>query len=148
MADMIGQVRTSPIPSNTSKSGQDRTPPLRGVHLVRSDRTAKGNGGHRSPASKWAGHRNLRLSPRKPALGRGRLQRQIRRAFLLGEELSSSQIYDWCYAGCRRPLSTRQRYSVWRLLVTMADRVGRVWPGGNVWRLRADISSALHDSHH
>jgi hypothetical protein len=56
--------------------------------------------------------RNLRLRPPKPALGRGRLQRQIRRAFLLGEELCSSQIYDWCYAGCRRPLSTRQRYGV------------------------------------
>jgi hypothetical protein len=101
-----------------------------------------------APASLWPRHPNLRLRPPKPALGRGRLQRQIRRAFLFGEELSSSQIYDWCYAGCARPLSTRQRYSVWRLLVTMADRVGRVWPGGNVWRLRADTLSALHDSHH
>jgi hypothetical protein len=100
----------------------------------------------RSPSPQSARLRNLRLRPAKPALGRGRLQRQIRRAFLLGDELSSSQIYDWCYAGCRRPLTTRQRYSVWRLLVTMADRVGRVWPGGNVWRLRAETPSAPHDS--
>jgi hypothetical protein len=37
---MIGQVRTSPILSMMSRVGQDRTPPLRGVHLVRCDHGA------------------------------------------------------------------------------------------------------------
>jgi hypothetical protein len=48
---------------------------------------------------KWAGYPNLRLRPVKPALGRGRLQIQVRRAFLAtGEEvLSSSAIYDWTH---------------------------------------------------
>jgi hypothetical protein len=40
-------------------------------------------------SAKWPRHPNLRLRPAKPALGRGRLQRQIRRAFLFGEELCS-----------------------------------------------------------
>jgi hypothetical protein len=40
----------------------------------------------------------LRFRPRAPAACSGRLQRQIRRAFLAadGEPLSSSRIYDWC----------------------------------------------------
>jgi hypothetical protein len=85
---------------------------------------------------KWPHHRNLRRRPAKPALGRGRLQRQVRRA------ISASKIFDWCYARrrllLRKPLTTRHRYSVWRILMTIADPVergtsiGRPW----LWRLR------------
>jgi hypothetical protein len=90
---------------------------------------------------KWADHRNLRLRPSKPALGRGRLQVQVRRAFITADApaLSVSEIYDWCYARRRlllgKPLTTRHRYSVWRILVTIADPIERVPPHGAwLWR--------------
>jgi hypothetical protein len=92
-----------------------------------------------TPANKSISYQNLRLRPAKPALGRGRLQRQVRRAFLVGEVRSSSQIYDWCYVRRRRPLTTLQRYSVWRVLVGMAEPVGRAPTIGRpiLWRLRS-----------
>jgi hypothetical protein len=93
---------------------------------------------------KWARHHNLHLRPAKPALGRGRLQVQIRRAFVAAgvDTLPASAVYDWCYARRRlmhgKPLTMPHRYSVWRILVTIADPVergtsiGRPW----LWRLR------------
>jgi hypothetical protein len=89
-------------------------------------------------------HRNLRRRPAKPALGRGRLQTQVRRAFIASgaSALSASAIYDWCYARRRlmldKPLTTRHRYSVWRVLKAMgAEPVGRVGPRHAIlWRLR------------
>jgi hypothetical protein len=93
---------------------------------------------------KWNRHPNLRLRLAKPALGRGRLQRQVRRAFLTADAptRSASEIFDWCYARRRlmhgKPLTTRHRYSVWRILVTIADPVGRGTSIGRpiLWRLR------------
>jgi hypothetical protein len=93
---------------------------------------------------KWNRSRNLRLRPTKPALGRGRLQRQVRRAFLTAgaPARSASEIFDWCYARRRlmhgKPLTTRHRYSVWRILVTIAYPVGRGTSIGRpiLWRLR------------
>jgi hypothetical protein len=42
-------------------------------------------------------HPNLRHRPHAPNLGRGRLQRQIARCFLVhGPEVSASAIYEWC----------------------------------------------------
>jgi hypothetical protein len=70
------------------------------------------------------------------------LQVQIRRAFLVhGPVVSSSSIYDWCYARRRlmlgKPLTMPHCYSVWRILVTMADPIERVPPHGAwLWRLR------------
>ena len=87
---------------------------------------------------KWIGHPNLRLRPHAPNLGRGRLQTQIRRAFTIAPVLSSSELYDWCYPRKPVPLSTRHRYSVWRILrricecVGRAETIGRPW----LWRLR------------
>jgi hypothetical protein len=97
---------------------------------------------------KWKGSRNLRLRPAKPALGRGRLQVQIRRAFVVhGSMVTSSQVYNWTHAKRRlmlgKPLTTRHRYSVWRILVAIADPVdrgtsiGRPW----LWRLRNSESA-------
>jgi hypothetical protein len=96
------------------------------------------------PVMKWNPHRNLRLRPAKPALGRGRLQVQVRRAFLVGDApvISASAIYDWCYAKRRlmhgKPLTTRDRYSVWRVLIALgAEPVGRIGPRhATLWRLR------------
>jgi hypothetical protein len=50
--------------------------------------------------NQWANYPNLRLRPAKPALGRGRLQRQVRRAFMVedGPTISSSKIYEWAFA--------------------------------------------------
>jgi hypothetical protein len=93
----------------------------------------------------WKAYPNLRLRPHAPAKGRGRLQRQIRRAFVVcGPVVSSSAIYDWCYARGRR-LTQQRRHSVWRLLVTMceptarAPTIGKPW----LWRLREPIGSAI-----
>lgn len=93
---------------------------------------------------KWEHHRNLRHRPAKPALGRGRLQVQVRRAFITADApaISASRIYDWCYPRRRlllgKPLTTRHRYSVWRILVTIADPIGRGAGRARptLWRLR------------
>jgi hypothetical protein len=92
-----------------------------------------------NPAMTWDDHPNLRLRPHAPSRGRGRLQVQVRRAFLVhGPVVSSSALYDWCYPR-RRRLTQRRRHSVWRILVTIADPIGRVPPHGAwLWRLRTD----------
>jgi hypothetical protein len=96
---------------------------------------------------KWPHYRNLRRRPAKPALGRGRLQRQVRRAFTAADApaISASEIYDWCYARRRlvlgKPLMTRHRYSVWRVLKALgAKPVGRVGPRHAIlWRLPEEV---------
>jgi hypothetical protein len=73
------------------------------------------------------------------------VQVQVRRAFITADApVSASEIYDWCYAKRRlmlgKPLTTRHRYSVWRILVTIADPVERVPPHGAwLWRLRNSV---------
>jgi hypothetical protein len=60
---------------------------------------------------------NLRLRPHAPAKGRGRLQVQIRWAFMVGGPvLSSSAIYDWTHARRRARLPSGHRHSVPRIL--------------------------------
>jgi hypothetical protein len=83
------------------------------------------------------------VNPNAPANAE-RLQVQIRRAFLSADTQTSSAVYDWCFARCRHRITTRHRYSVWRLLVTIADPVARVPPyGAWLWRLREPIGSAI-----
>jgi hypothetical protein len=86
---------------------------------------------------KWQHHPNLRRRPHAPNKGRGRLQRQLRRAFYGGTELTTSQVLDWTNVRNRQRLTGRHRYSVWRLLVTIADPIGRADTIGRpwVWRL-------------
>jgi hypothetical protein len=85
----------------------------------------------------WNGYPNLRLRPAAAARDRGRLQVQVRRAFLVhGPVVSASVVYDWCYPRHRR-LNQRRRHSVWRILVRIAEPVERVPPyGAWLWRLR------------
>jgi hypothetical protein len=93
---------------------------------------------------KWRGHPNLQHRPHAPARGRGRLQVQIRRAFVAAgvDTLPASAVYDWCYAKRRlmhgKRLTLPHRHSVWRILVTIADPVGRGTSIGRpiLWRLR------------
>ena len=81
---------------------------------------------------KWRRHPNLRLRPHAPNRGRGRLQVQIRRTFLIyGPAVSASTIYDWCYPRCRR-LTQRRRHSAWRILMAIADPIER---GTSIGRL-------------
>ena len=51
-----------------------------------------------TPLTKRENYPNLLLGPRSPNKGRGRLQVQIRRAFAVREVLTSTEIYDSCYA--------------------------------------------------
>jgi hypothetical protein len=96
----------------------------------------------RSP-SLWPHHPNLRRRPHAPNKGRGRLQRQIRRAFIVhGPVVSSSQVYDWCFAH-KRKLSQLRRHGVWRILREVADPVGRASTIGRpvLWRLGSELGS-------
>jgi hypothetical protein len=55
--------------------------------------------------------------------------------------LTSSQVYDWTFAGHRargERISQRHRHSVYRLLVAMCDPIGRDRRhGAIIWRLKA-----------
>jgi hypothetical protein len=105
----------------------------------------------REAAMKWDHRHNLRLRPAKPALGRGKLQIRVRRAFLTADApaIPASKIYDWCYARRRlllgKPLTTRHRYSVWQILVAIADPVARDASIGRpiLWRLRQNAGAKL-----
>jgi hypothetical protein len=93
----------------------------------------------RTPAQIRAYQRNWQRRPHAPAAGRGRLQRQIARAFMAGGgELTSSQIYDWCALWpVDKRTSQAQRWSVRRILDATCDRVRRVPPyGAWLWRLK------------
>ena len=51
----------------------------------------------RQPSRGWEYYPNLQRRPHAPNKGRGRLQRQIARAFHThGPEVTTSTIYDWC----------------------------------------------------
>ena len=94
----------------------------------------------------WENYPSLRLRPRAPNKGLGRLQVQIRRAFVGRDALTSSEVYDSCYAKKRafgERISQRHRHSVWRILRTIADPIGRASTIGRpwLWRLKQDINS-------
>jgi hypothetical protein len=92
----------------------------------------------REPSPGWLRHPNLQLGL-GGARGRGRLQRQIARAFVGHPFRSTSEIYDWCYARDRsRTRSEAMRWSVRRILDATCDRVGRADTLGRpfLWRLR------------
>jgi hypothetical protein len=88
---------------------------------------------------------NLERRPAAPARGRGRLQIQVRRAFLVSPTatVSASEIYTWAYPRRRllerhKPLSQRLRWSVRRVLLQMgAVPVARSPKRGRpiIWRL-------------
>ena len=84
---------------------------------------------------------NLLRRPHAPNAGRGRLQVQIRRAFAAREVLTSSEIYDSCYAKRRmlgQQIDRPYRWSALRILRTIADPIGRAETIGRpvLWRLK------------
>jgi hypothetical protein len=72
------------------------------------------------------------------------LQRQVQRALIVAgsSEVSSTVFYDWCYARRRllekRPLTQAHRHSVRRVLMAVAEPIGRAKTTGRpiLWRLR------------
>ena len=93
-----------------------------------------------APAEKWIGHPNLRLRPHAPNTGKGRLQVQIARAFVAGGPVqSSSEIYDWTFVRRRARLPSGHRHSVRRILIEIAEKVGRAATIGRpwLWRLKS-----------
>jgi hypothetical protein len=101
----------------------------------------------REVSSGWASYPNLRLRPHAPHAGRGRLQRQIRRAFTVhGPELSATTIYDWCALWpVDKRASPAQRWSVRRILDVVAERTGRATTIGRpwIWRLKQPAADTL-----
>ena len=88
-------------------------------------------------SSGWSAYPNLRLRPHAPAAGRGRLQVQIRRAFLGHHLLSSSQVYDYALARVRGDTwRRRHRWSVIRVLRQIAEPIGRAPTIGRPWLWR------------
>jgi hypothetical protein len=95
----------------------------------------------RTPLTKRANFPNLLLGPRSPNKGRGRLQVQLRRAFVGSEVLTCSEVYDSCYAKRRmlgQQIDRPYRWSVVRILRTIADPIGRAETIGRpvLWRLK------------
>ena len=95
---------------------------------------------------KWINYPNLLRRPHAPNAGRGRLQVQIRRAFAVREVLTSSEIYDSCYAKRRvagQQIDRPYRWSVLRILRTIAEPIGRASTIGCpwLWRLKQDLAS-------
>jgi hypothetical protein len=92
----------------------------------------------------WKNYPNLRGRLRAPAAGRGRLQRQIARCFVVfGPEVSSSRLLDWCYT---RDPRVRHRWSVVRILRRIAEPVGRAETIGRPWLWRLRNSSLPADT--
>jgi hypothetical protein len=68
----------------------------------------------------------------------GRVQRGVRRASLVQGEATTADLLLWCYrepGRTRRERKNRAR-AVWLVAIATAVKVGRVWPGGNVWRAK------------
>jgi hypothetical protein len=97
------------------------------------------------PPSGWDKYPNLRRRPHAPSKGRGRLQRQIARAFLThGAVLTSSDIYRWCERWQSREFGQWERWSIVRILDVVADRCGRDRRhGAIIWRLKQPAAVSL-----
>jgi hypothetical protein len=81
------------------------------------------------------GYRNLHRGG-GPGRGRGRLQRQLRRCFIVhGPDVSASVIYSWCTS---KRASWPHRWSIVRILREIAVPIGRASTPGEpwIWRLR------------
>jgi hypothetical protein len=86
------------------------------------------------------------MKPFRNRPGTGRIQVRIRRAFTAAEpviELTTRQLMEWTHALSlhRGKTSYRERCNhsraIRRAAERLCERVGRRWPDGIVWRLRA-----------
>ena len=62
-----------------------------------------------------------------------------------GNELTSSQVYDWAYARNRRRPNQCRRHSVRRILLQIAEPIGRAPTIGRpwIWRLKTPVAEAV-----
>jgi len=68
----------------------------------------------------------------------GKVQRRVTRAFIAkpGETRTTAELVSWCFPRLTgKPLS-RHYFSVRRAAASVADRVGRTYPGGFIWRAK------------
>ena len=94
----------------------------------------------REPSRRWVSHRNLQRGG-APGADRGRLQKQVARAYIAAgtDALDASTIYDFAFPRDRaRARSQAARWSVRRVLERIATRIGRSTTRGEpwIWRLR------------
>jgi hypothetical protein len=90
-------------------------------------------------ASGWDTFPNLRWpGPSSWAKGNGRIQKGVRRAFLVAgtTTITTSQALDWTIVDRRAHWQRRHRWSVVRVLREVADRVGRSDTPGRPWLWR------------
>ena len=74
----------------------------------------------------WEYYPNLHRRPHAPNAGRGRLQRQIARAFIAhGDVVSATDTYRWCQRWQSSRFGMPERWSIVRILTTRCERVGR-----------------------
>jgi hypothetical protein len=97
---------------------------------------------YRAPMSEIPAYaRNLRLRPAKPALGRGRLQRQVRYAFWANKRpLSTREILEWAYPRklmLGERITDGHRWSVRRVCRALCEPVGRASTIGRLAATRA-----------
>jgi hypothetical protein len=88
----------------------------------------------------WVKNPGLRLGIGK-SKGRGRIQIAVRRAFIAhGDVITSSDVYRWCRGN--GVFGQWERWSITRVLMTMADRVGHGTGRGRpwLWRKRENMS--------
>jgi hypothetical protein len=94
-------------------------------------------------AKRSSAYPNLRLRPFAPNTCRGRIQVQVRRAFLAAGDavLSTSEVFDFTFARTRRVhRHRRHRWSVIRVLDQVAERVGRDRAhGAIIWKLKEPL---------
>jgi hypothetical protein len=98
------------------------------------------------PRSGWDSFPNLHRRPPSPNLGRGRLQRQIARAFHAhGDVVSATDIYRWCQRWQSSRFGMPERWSIVRILTARCERVGRASTIGRpwLWRLKAPVADGV-----
>lgn len=109
------------------------------MRLVEGDKPTYGRDG-------WSKYPALRLGPASTR-GTGRIQTQLRRAFIAyGDVLSSSDAYQWCKRRQSSQFGQWERWSITRVLLSMADRVGHGRGRGRPWLYRLHGTGYGQDS--
>jgi hypothetical protein len=70
--------------------------------------------------------------------GHGRIQRQVRRAFIAhpDRQFTTAELAAWCYPHMTAAPQRKHRWAIVRAAQAMAVRVGRRWPGGVIFKAR------------
>jgi hypothetical protein len=99
-----------------------------------------------APPRGWDRYPNLRWSGSSRAKNNGRIQKGVRRAFLVTgtSMITTSQALDWTLVDRRAHWQRRHRWSVIRVLRQVAEPVRKVPPHGAwLWRLKPPAADTL-----